>query len=86
MARSGALPLRAAQRGGRGVVADSAALLTYGWGCIPVQVRIGATDFTTSLFPRDGGYLLPVKVVVQRAEGLGIGDRVHARLHLEPRL
>ncbi|WP_331715747.1 DUF1905 domain-containing protein [Tessaracoccus coleopterorum] len=67
-------------------MADSAALLTYGWGCIPVQVRIGATDFTTSLFPRDGGYLLPVKVVVQRAEGLGIGDRVHARLHLEPRL
>ena len=39
-------------------------------------VRVGATDFTTSLFPRDGGYLVPVKVAVQRAEGIGRGDRI----------
>lgn len=57
-----------------------APLLTYGWGCIPVQARIGATEFTTSLFPRDGGYLVPVKVAVQRAEEIGVGDAVSVRL------
>ncbi|GEK80633.1 DUF1905 domain-containing protein [Agrococcus baldri] len=56
--------------------------LTYGWGCIPAAATIGGTSFTTSLFPRDGGYLLPVKVAVQRAEGVGIGDRMTARMRL----
>jgi hypothetical protein len=49
---------------------------SYGWGCIPVEACIGATDFTTSLFPRGETYFLPVKVAVQRAEGVGLGDRV----------
>ncbi|MDN5601606.1 MAG: DUF1905 domain-containing protein [Brachybacterium sp.] len=57
---------------------------TYGWGCIPAAVRIGGTDFTTSLFPREGGYLVPVKVAVQRAERIGVGDRVEVTLHIEP--
>ena len=38
--------------------------------------RIGATEFTTSLFPREGGYLVPVKVAVQRSEDVSLGDRV----------
>ncbi|WP_422059785.1 DUF1905 domain-containing protein [Sphingopyxis sp.] len=49
---------------------------SYGWGVVPVTARIGATDFTTSLFPRDGGYLLPVKVAVQKAEAIAMGDRI----------
>jgi hypothetical protein len=49
---------------------------SYGWGCVPVTATIGATMFTTSLFPRGGGYLLPIKVAVQRAEAIGIGDEV----------
>jgi len=53
-------------------------LFTYGWGCIPVRARIGGTDFTTALIPRDGRYLLPVKVAVQRAEGVQEGDLVSA--------
>ena len=65
---------------------DVSGALTYGWGCIPVEAVIGGTSFTTSLFPRDGGYLLPVKVAVQRAEGIGPGDTVHASIHLEPRV
>jgi hypothetical protein len=51
-------------------VAAVAAEATYGWGAIPVSVVIGTTDFTTSLFPKDGGYLLPVKDAVRRAERL----------------
>ena len=58
---------------------------TYGWGCIPAAVRIGGTDFATSLFPREGGYLVPVKAAVQRAEGVGVGDEVDVELHLEAR-
>jgi hypothetical protein len=49
---------------------------SYGWGCVPVAARIGRTDFATSLFPRGETYFLPVKVAVQRAEGVGLGDRV----------
>ncbi len=54
--------------------------VTYGWGCIPVRATIGATEFTTSLFPKDGGYLLPIKDAVRRAEGLTLGDGVVVHL------
>jgi hypothetical protein len=43
------------------------------WGQVPVHVTIGGTGFTTALFPRDGRYLVPVKVAVQRAEAIGEG-------------
>jgi len=48
-------------------------------------VRIGETEWTTSLFPKDGGYLVPVKVAVQRAEGIEVGDvlAVELRIALE---
>jgi len=63
-------------------IRDVAKQVTYGWGCIPVEARIGETKFTTSLFPKDGGYLLPVKVAVQKAEQVGEGDTVSARIDL----
>jgi len=55
-------------------------LLTYGWGVIPVHVRIGKTEFTTSLFPKDGRYLVPIKASVRKAENLEKGDKIHIRL------
>ena len=55
---------------------------SYGWGVVPVVARVGSTEFTTSLFPRDGGYLVPVKVAVQRAESIGRGDRIAVRLRI----
>ena len=51
-------------------------IVSYGWGVIPVSVRIEETDFTTSLFPKDGGYLVPIKDAVRKAEGLGLGEAV----------
>lgn len=57
-------------------IRDVAAAASYGWGVIPVEARIGATAFTTSLFPRDGGYLLPLKNAVRRPEELAPGDEV----------
>lgn len=52
------------------------ALVTYGWGVIPVRVRIGKTEWKTSLFPKDGRYLVPIRKSVQQAEKLKLGDRV----------
>jgi len=60
-----------------------APMVSYGWGAIPVQARVGRTDFTTSLFPKDERYLVPVKVTVRRAEQLALGDRVTVRLRLD---
>ena len=34
-------------------VRAEAAAATYGWGAIPVRVRIGGTEWETSLLPRD---------------------------------
>lgn len=42
-------------------------------------------SFTTSLFPWNGGYLVPVKAVVQRAERVGVGDLVEVVLRIDPR-
>lgn len=64
------------------MIAEMANELTYGWGVIPAAATIGGTSFTTSLFPRDGGCLLPIKVAVQRAEGVGIGDEMTVRMRL----
>lgn len=55
-------------------------LVTYGWGVIPVTARIGETIFTTSLFPKEGGYLLPVKDAVRSAEDLADGDEIDVQL------
>jgi hypothetical protein len=47
---------------------------------IPVKGRIGATEFETSLFPKDGRYVVPIKDAVRRAEGLAEGDVVTVEL------
>lgn len=61
----------------------SAPLVTYGWGMIPVTARIGRTEWTTSLWPKDGGYVVPLKVKVQRAEDLALGDVVTVSLTVD---
>jgi Domain of unknown function (DUF1905) len=63
-------------------IAGVASLVTYGWGVIPVSVRIGESTWTTSLFPRNGLYLVPIKVAIQRAEALEVGDVVTATLRI----
>ena len=55
-------------------------VVTYGWGVIPVRVRIGQTEWQTSLFPKDGRYLVPIKDRVRKAETLHEGDAVSVRL------
>lgn len=64
-------------------LAEVASALTYGWGMIPVTAHLGETEWTTSLFPKDGGYIVPVKDAVRRAEGLSVDDTVRVRLVLD---
>src|SRR5829696_7478843 len=35
--------------------------VTYGWGMIPVTVSIGGSTWKTALWPKDGGYVVPIK-------------------------
>ena len=56
------------------VMKDEWTFASYGWGMLPVNVRIGTTTFTTSLFPKEGRYVVPIKDVVRRAEHLDEGD------------
>lgn len=57
-------------------------VVTYGWGVIPVHVRIGETEFSTSLFPKDGRYLVPIKASVRKAENIGKDDKVTIKLEI----
>jgi hypothetical protein len=45
-------------------------------------VRIGKTTWTTSLFPKDGLYLVPIRASVRKAENLEEGDEVTVRLEI----
>jgi hypothetical protein len=51
-----------------------APVVSYGWGMVPVTVRIGSTVFDTALIPRKGSYAMPVKDAVRAAEHLALGD------------
>jgi len=47
---------------------------------IPVDVRIGKTEWKTSLFPKDGRYIVPLKASIRQAENLDECDQVTVRL------
>lgn len=66
-------------------IRNAAKLVSYGWGVIPVEAVVGGVSFTTSLFPRDGTYLLPLKDAVRRPTGITAGDVVHIEMTVQPR-
>lgn len=59
------------------------ALVSYGWGMIPVAARIEDTRWKTSLFPKDGRYIVPLKFAVLKAEGIEVGDTVTVHLTVD---
>ena len=63
---------------------EAAALVSYGWGMVPVTARIGGTTWTTSLWPKDERYVVPLKADVRRAEGLAEGDLTTVVLTVGP--
>lgn len=66
-----------------GELAATSPSVTYGWGMIPVAAQIGGTEWKTSLWPKDGRYIVPVKAGVRKAEGLEVGDVVMVRLAVD---
>ena len=57
-------------------------VVSYGWGVIPVRVRIAGSAWETSLFPKDGRYLVPIRAAVRAAEQLAEGDTVTVQLSI----
>jgi GNAT superfamily N-acetyltransferase len=57
---------------------------SYGWGMLPIRARIGTTEWKTSLWPKDGSYLLPLKDAVRKPRGLDAGDTVEVQLTFDP--
>jgi Domain of unknown function (DUF1905) len=53
-----------------------------GFGSIKVTAQIGDTRWSTSVFPSKevGGYMLPVKAAVRKAEGIDEGQAVKLTL------
>ncbi len=50
------------------------AQVTYGWGMIPVRAKVGKTEFETAMWPKDGGYILPLRADLRRKENLAADD------------
>lgn len=55
---------------------------TSGFRTVRTRALIGSSDWLTSLFPvKDkGGYVLPVKAAIRRAENIADGDTVSVHL------
>ncbi len=66
-----------------GELETASSMVTYGWGMIPVTARIGGTEWKTSLYPKDGRYIVPVKAWVRKAEGLEVGAMMTVRLTVD---
>ena len=64
------------------ILKDVSTWVTYGWGMIPVRACIGKTVWKTSLFPKEGRYLVPIKNSVRKAEDLDEGSAVTVRLEV----
>lgn len=56
--------------------------VTYGWGMIPADVRIGKTSWKTALWPKNDSYIVPIKASVRKAENLDEGAEVSVRLEI----
>jgi GNAT superfamily N-acetyltransferase len=58
--------------------------ISYGWGMIPARAHLtggaGSKEWSTSLWPKDGGYVVPLKDGIRKAAGVGQGDTVTVRL------
>ncbi|WP_223626896.1 DUF1905 domain-containing protein [Microbacterium sp. EST19A] len=65
------------------MIHEVASIVTYGWGMIPASVTIGTTTVTTALWPKDGGYIVPIKKVLRDREGVGVDDVVEITLDID---
>ncbi|MGF6824075.1 hypothetical protein M2317_003000 [Microbacterium sp. ZKA21] len=65
------------------MIHDVAGIVTYGWGMIPVRVTVGSTTLSTSLWPKDGGYIVPIKKALQDSESIAVDDVIEITLDID---
>ena len=64
-------------------ILEVASMVTYGWGVIPAEISNGATTWSTSLIPKDGSFLVPVKKVASLDAGLELGQMVELTVEID---
>jgi hypothetical protein len=62
-------------------IKDMAKGIEY-WGQVPVRARIGNTEFSTALFPKDGRYLLPLKKTVRESARIAVDQTALVELRV----
>jgi len=63
-------------------IKSAASVLSYGWGMIPVVATIQSRDFKTSMFSKNGTYVLPIKNEVRLPLKLQVDDQIEVSLRL----
>ncbi|HEX7694329.1 MAG TPA: DUF1905 domain-containing protein [Sphingomonas sp.] len=66
-----------------GEVRWAARIASYGWGCVPVDASVGGLAFRTALFPKNGGYMLPLKAEVRKKLGIDLGDSIAITMRID---
>ena len=64
-------------------IREIATMVTYGWGVIPATITCGNTVWTTSLIPREGRFLVPVKNVARQSAKLELGQLVELLVEID---
>ena len=59
--------------------------VSYGWGMIPVEVTLQGLTWETSLWPKDGGYLVPIRAHVRKKLAIDADDVVTLQLTVAQR-
>ena len=63
-------------------IREAAKLVSYGWGVVPVSVELADRSWTTSLMPRQGNYLLPLKDELRRSLAINVGDELSVVINI----
>ena len=66
-------------------IRETAAFVTYGWGMVPARLTLGDTEWETALWPREGGYVVPLKDWVREAEDVVLGQVVEVTVEVVAR-
>jgi len=58
--------------------------MTRGWGSLPVIVKVGVSNWKTSIFPdkKAGAYILPVKSEIRKKESIKEGDKIELTIEI----
>ena len=59
-----------------------------GFGSVRVTVKIGGSEWETSVFPSKdtGSYILPVKAAIRKKEKIGIDDQIDVMIKVKSNL